>query len=89
MFCFFNFSAVNAELAAKPQVLAILPSISVILALQSVFLTSLLVSGIFFSNSDLSMSYLTVKINLLVSILFTFATNYHTQSFLTTSFFAT
>ena len=40
-------TAVNAALIAKPLILSILPSISVILALKSVFLTSPLVSGIF------------------------------------------
>ena len=47
-------SAVNAEVVAKPLILSILFSISVILAVQSNFQTSPLVSGIFFSKSDLS-----------------------------------
>ena len=58
-------TAVNAELVAKPVILGILFSISVILAFKSVFLASSLVSGIFlsaslifFSKSDLSVSYL-------------------------------
>ena len=40
-------TAVNAELVAKPLILSILPSISVTLALKSVFLTELLTTGIF------------------------------------------
>ena len=59
-----------------------------ILVLLSVFLTRPLVSGILFSNSDLSVSYLVFKTKLLVSILFSLATNYY-KSFLTTSFFTT
>ena len=42
-------TAVNAQLVAKPLTLGISPFISVILALQSVFLKSPLVSEIFFS----------------------------------------
>ena len=42
-------TSVNAELVAKALTLGILPFISVILALQFVFLKSPLVSGIFFS----------------------------------------
>ena len=49
-------TAVNAELVAKPVILDILFFISVILELYSVFLTKPLVSGIFFSKSDLSVS---------------------------------
>ena len=45
-------------------------------------------SGILFSNSDLSVSHLFFKTNPLVSMLFTLATNL-SYSFLTTSFFAT
>ena len=52
-----------------------LPSISVILVLYSIFLTRPLVSGIFFSNSVLSASHLVFKTKALVSILFTLATN--------------
>ena len=40
-------TVVNAELVAKPLILGTLPSISVTLALKSVFLTKLL-TGIFF-----------------------------------------
>ena len=39
--------AVNAELVAKPLILGILPSTSLILALKSVFSTKPLRSGIF------------------------------------------
>ena len=56
-------TAVNIELVAKPVILGVLPSISVILAFKSVFLARSLVSGIFlsaslifFSKSDLSVS---------------------------------
>ena len=42
--------AVNAELVAKPLILGILPSISVILELRSVFLSKPLVSGNFLSQ---------------------------------------
>ena len=72
-------TAVNAELVAKPVILILL-SISLISVLQSVFLTSPLVSDsflsaslIFFYKSDLSVSYLGFKTNPLVSVLFTFA----------------
>ena len=68
-------TVVNPAFVAKPLILGILPSISVILALQSVFLTRPLGPGIFFSNSALSVSYLVFKTNALVSILFTLATN--------------
>ena len=70
-----SLTPINAELVAKPLILAILFSISLILALQSVFLTSLLVSGTLFFNPALSVSYLVFKTNPLVSILFTFSTN--------------
>ena len=40
-------SAVNAEVVAKPLILGILPSISVTLVSKSVFLTKLVISGIF------------------------------------------
>ena len=43
-------------------------------------------SGILFSNSDLSVSYLVFKTNALLPILFTLATNLSYTSFLTTSF---
>ena len=77
---------------AKPVILCILPSISVILAFKSVFLARSLVSGIFlsahsfFSKSDLSVSYLVFKTNLVASMLFTLATNLSFTVFLTTSF---
>ena len=61
-------TAVNTELVAKPITLGILPSTSVILALKSVFLAKPLTSGIFlstpvifFSKSDPSFSYLSLK----------------------------
>ena len=60
-----------------------------ILVLQSVFLTKPQVSGILFSNSDLSVSYLVFKTNPLVSILSTLVTNLFYTSFLTTSVFTT
>ena len=44
-------TAVNAELVAKPVILGILLSISVILVFKSVFLTKLLKSGILFSTA--------------------------------------
>ena len=76
--------------------LGILPSISVILAFKSVFLAKSLVSGIFlsvllifFSKSDLSVSYVAFKANPVVSMLFTLATNLSYTVFLTTSFFTT
>ena len=59
-------TSVNDELVAKALTLGILPFISVILALQSVFLKSPLVSEIFFSYSDLSISYLVFKTNPIV-----------------------
>ena len=79
-------TAVNAAFAAKLLTFEILPPISVILVLQSVFLTKPLVSGILISISDLSVSYLVFKTNVLVSILFTLATNLSYTVFLTTSF---
>ena len=89
-------TAVNAELVDKPVILAVLPSASVILALQSVFAARSLVSGIFlsallsfFSNSDLSLSYAIFKTNPVVSMLFTLATNLSYTVFLTTSFSTT
>ena len=68
-------TAVKAAFVAKPPILGILPYISVILVLQSVCLRRLLVLGILFSNSVLSVSYLVFKTNAVVSILFTLATN--------------
>ena len=68
-------TAVDAAFVAKPLILSILPSYSVILAFSSVFSQDHLVSGIFFSNSVLSLSYLVYKTNTLVSILFTLTTN--------------
>ena len=44
-------TVVNAELVARPLILGILPSTSVILELKSVFLTKLLTSGILFSTA--------------------------------------
>ena len=44
-------------------------------AVNAVFVVKLLASGIFFSNSVLSVQYLVFKTNALVSILFTLATN--------------
>ena len=79
-------TVVNAVFVAKLLTSWILPSISAILASESVFLTRPLISGILFSNSDLSVSYLVFKINPLVSILSTLATNLSYTSFLTTSF---
>ena len=88
-------TAVNAELVAKPVILGILFSISVILTFKSVFLASSLVSGIylyasliFFTKSDLSVSSVVFKTNV-VSMLATFATNFSYTVFLTTSFFTT
>ena len=60
-----------------------------ILVLQSAYLTRSLVLGILFSIPDLSASYLVFKTNVLVSILFTLATNLSYTLFLTTSFFTT
>ena len=65
-----NSELVDAALVAKPLILGILPSISVILELKPVFLIKPLLSGIllsasliFFSISDLSASYLVFKTN--------------------------
>ena len=80
-------TAVNAELVAKPVILDILFFISVILELYSVFLTKPLVSGFFFSKSDLSVSNVVFKTNPVVSMLSTFVTNLLYSVFLTTSFF--
>lgn len=44
-------TALGEEVVAKPVTLSVLPSISVILASQSVFLTSLVVSDISISGS--------------------------------------
>ena len=86
----------SAELVAKPLILGILPSILVILELKSVFLAKPLAPGIFlsaslifFSKSDLSVSYVVFKINSVVSILSTFVTNLLYSVSLTTSFFTT
>ena len=68
-------TAVNTEVVAKAQIPGILFSISVILALYSVFLTSPLISGILLFSSDLSVSYLVFNANPLVSLLFTLAPN--------------
>ena len=43
-------AAVNDELVARPLILGILPSTSVILELKSVFLTKLVTSGNFLST---------------------------------------
>ena len=64
-------------------------SISVIIILQSVFLTRPLVSEILFSNTVLFLSYLGFKVNPLVSILFTLVSYLSYTVFLTTSFLAT
>ena len=48
---------------------------------NAVFVARLLVLGIFFSNSALSVSYLVFNAKSLVSILSTFATNFYMQSF--------
>ena len=73
-------TAVDVVFVAKPLILGILPSISMILILESVFLTRLLVSGIFFPNSVYtsvytSVLYLVFKTNELVSILFALEAN--------------
>ena len=75
-------AAVNVELVANPLMLDILPSTSVILELQSVFLTKSLTSGIFLSillilssKSDPSFSYLVFETKFVVSIPFTLLTN--------------
>ena len=88
-------TAVNAKLVAKPVILGILSSTSVILAFKSVFLASSLVKNflsaslIFFSKSDLSVSYVVFKTNSVVSMLFTLANDLLYSVFLTTSFFTT
>ena len=82
-------TAVNAVFVAKPVILVILFSISLILVLQNDFLTRPLISGILFSNFNLSASYFAFKIKSLVSILFTLLTNLLYSVFLTTSFFTT
>ena len=81
-------AAVNAELVARPVILGVLPSILVILAFKSVFLATSLVSVIylsasliFFSKSDLSVSYLVFKTNPVIRILFTLELICHIQSF--------
>ena len=79
-------TAVNAELIAKPAILDSLLSISVTLAFKSAFLTSSLVSEIFFPKSDLSVSCVVFKRNLVVSMLLTFLTSLSYTVFLTTSF---
>ena len=56
-------TVVNAVFVAKLLTSKILPSASVILALKSVFLRSL-VLGILFSISNLSVSYLVFQTNL-------------------------
>ena len=53
------------------------------------FLTKPLVSKIFFSRSDLSVSYLVLKTNPVLSILSTFVTSLLYSVYLTTSFFTT
>ena len=73
-------TVVDAVFVAKLLTSGILPSIAVILVLQSVFLTRPLALGIFFSNSVLFSfylvsSYFVFKTDVLVSILFTLATN--------------
>ena len=73
----------------KPLLLGISFSNSLILVLKFVYLTSQLVSGILFSNFDLSASYLVFKANSLVSIQFAFATTLSYTASLTTSFFTT
>ena len=76
---------VNAAFVAKPLILGILTLY--FSHFRIVFLTRPLVSGILFSNSALSVSYLVFKTNALVSIPFTLATNLSDKVFLTTSFF--
>ena len=89
-------TAVHPELVAKPVILGILPSISVTLALKSVFLTKSLTSGIFLSillilssKSDPSFSYLIFKTKFVVSILSTFVFKLLYSVLLTISFFTT
>ena len=78
-------TAANAVSATKLLTSGILFSNS----LSFAFLTKSVTSGILFSNSDLSASCLVFKTNLLVSMLFTFATNLSYKVFLTASFFTT
>ena len=86
-------TTVNAELVPRPAILGILPSILVILAFKSAFFANSLVSGIllspsliFFSKSDLSVSYVVFKTNPVVSMLFTLATTLSYTVFLIASF---
>ena len=89
-------AAVNTELVellAKPLILGILFSISVILELKSGFLRNALVSEIFssasiifFSKSDLLVSYLVIKTNSVVLILSTIVSNLLYSVFMTISF---
>ena len=74
-------TAINSAFVAKLLMFGILPSMSVILALQSVCLTRRLVSGILISIFDLSVSFLVFKTNMLVSILFTLETNLSNTAF--------
>ena len=64
-------TVVNAVFVARLLVSGILFST----VINAVFVARLLILGIFFSSSDLSASYLVFKINPVVSILSTFATN--------------
>ena len=89
-------TAVNAESVARPAILGILPSISVILAFKSEFLARSFVSGIFLSasliffyKSDLCVSYVVFKTNPAVSMLSNFLTNLSYSVFSTTSVFTT
>ena len=89
-------TAANAKLVAKPVIVGILPSISVISAFKSVFLARSLVSRFFFSaslilffKSYLSVSHLVFKTNPVVSMLLTLATHCSYTLFLAGSFFAT
>ena len=79
---------------ANLVILGILLPISVILAFKSAFLARSLASGIllsasliFFSWSDLSVSYVVFKTNAVVSMLFSFVTNLSYSVFLTTLFY--
>ena len=89
-------TTVNAELVAKPVILGILFSISAGFAFKSDCLAKSLVSRIFlsaslifFSLSDLSVSYAVFETNPVVSMLFALETNLLYSFFLTTSFFTT
>ena len=82
-------TAVNPEVVAKPLILGILPSTSLILELKSVFLTKPLTSGIFLSillilssKSDPCLSYLAFETKFAVSIPLTLLTNYCQDHFL-------